>query len=138
MTLQNRRKWCALNRPAAHNSGSVVRVGTLGNKAAHYGSDLVRTAWIAVRALTSICGKATRRICRDRSRSAIAAPPGVRKLGRCCALSDFRIGRSAQPMRNAAHEDVGLKHVARSEARQRCGGCGVAGGASNVHLGVAR
>ena len=113
---ENRRKWCALNRRSAHNLGSVVRVGALGNKGAHYALGLVRTGWFTVRGLTSTGGPATGEICRVRRGSAIAAAGEVRKRAHCRAL-----GRVSERARRAVNAHYGAR---------KCGQ--VAGGAQQV------
>ena len=114
--LRNRRKWCALNPRSAHNLGSVVRVGALGNKGAHCELGLVRTGWFTVRGLTSTGGPATGEICRVRRGSAIAVAGDVRILAHCRAL-----GRVSERARRAVNAHYGAR---------KCGQ--VAGGAQQV------
>ena len=103
--VQNRRKSRALIRAGAHFSPLGVRVKALTNKAAHYGSNLVRTAVCAIRVLTSISRTVRVEICRPRRGRLVAVACGVRIGTANAHFARISIGRTAHKNVDTAHQN---------------------------------
>ena len=92
-----------------------MRVEALTNKAAHNAPNVVRTSGYALRPLTSIREVTTIDICRERRDTSEERRCRVRKLAPTAHIFENSSGRSAQQMRNPAHENGPKMRHARNK-----------------------